>query len=50
MYEAGLLEKERRGTWIYYRLVSDRLEALRNALNVPEENFQSGKKEKFARV
>jgi ArsR family transcriptional regulator, arsenate/arsenite/antimonite-responsive transcriptional repressor len=30
MYEAGLLAKERRGTWIYYRLVPDRLAALKN--------------------
>jgi ArsR family transcriptional regulator, arsenate/arsenite/antimonite-responsive transcriptional repressor len=33
LYEAGLLEKERRGTWIYYRLVRDRIEALRKALS-----------------
>jgi ArsR family transcriptional regulator, arsenate/arsenite/antimonite-responsive transcriptional repressor len=32
MYEAGLLEKERRGTWIYYRIVPDRLAALRGIL------------------
>ncbi|HTL87980.1 MAG TPA: metalloregulator ArsR/SmtB family transcription factor [Leptolyngbya sp.] len=32
MYEAGLLEKERRGTWIYYRIVRDRLAALRDVL------------------
>jgi ArsR family transcriptional regulator, arsenate/arsenite/antimonite-responsive transcriptional repressor len=32
MYEAGLLEKERRGTWIYYRIVSAQLEALRGVL------------------
>jgi ArsR family transcriptional regulator len=32
MYEAGLLEKERRGTWIYYRVVQDRLTALREIL------------------
>jgi ArsR family transcriptional regulator, arsenate/arsenite/antimonite-responsive transcriptional repressor len=32
MYEAGLLTKERRGTWIYYRIVQDRLMALRDAL------------------
>ncbi|MBD1844157.1 helix-turn-helix transcriptional regulator [Cyanobacteria bacterium FACHB-63] len=33
MYEAGLLEKERRGTWIYYRIVPEQLEALRKALS-----------------
>jgi ArsR family transcriptional regulator len=29
MYEMGLLAKERRGTWIYYRIVQDRLAALK---------------------
>lgn len=38
MYEAGLLDKERRGTWIYYRLVPESLEALRNALVLPQQN------------
>jgi ArsR family transcriptional regulator, arsenate/arsenite/antimonite-responsive transcriptional repressor len=33
MYEAGLLEKERRGTWIYYRIVPEQLELLRKALS-----------------
>jgi ArsR family transcriptional regulator, arsenate/arsenite/antimonite-responsive transcriptional repressor len=33
MYEAGLLEKERRGTWIYYRIVQARLAALRDILS-----------------
>lgn len=33
MYEAGLLEKERRGTWIYYRIVQERLVALREVLS-----------------
>ncbi|MBW4444266.1 MAG: metalloregulator ArsR/SmtB family transcription factor [Plectolyngbya sp. WJT66-NPBG17] len=33
MYEAGLLEKERRGTWIYYRIVPERLTALRDVLS-----------------
>ncbi len=32
MYEAGLLEKERRGTWIFYRIVQERLAALRDVL------------------
>ena len=30
MYEAGLLTKDRRGTWIYYRVVTDRLSELRS--------------------
>jgi ArsR family transcriptional regulator len=36
MYEAGLLQKERRGTWIYYRLVPEQFEVLRNVLAMPE--------------
>ena len=35
--EAGLLERERRGTWMYYRLVPERVEALRQALALPAE-------------
>jgi ArsR family transcriptional regulator len=33
--DAGLLERERRGTWMYYRLVPDRVAALRDALALP---------------
>lgn len=33
MYEAGLLDRDRRGTWIYYRLVPDKLAMLREALS-----------------
>ena len=33
MYEAGLLQKERRGTWIYYRIVPAQLVALREVLS-----------------
>jgi ArsR family transcriptional regulator, arsenate/arsenite/antimonite-responsive transcriptional repressor len=36
LYEAGLLEKERRGTWIYYRLLPARFEILRKALTLPD--------------
>jgi ArsR family transcriptional regulator len=32
LYEAGLLAKERRGTWIYYRLLPEKLVMLREAL------------------
>jgi ArsR family transcriptional regulator len=35
LYEAGLLERERRGVWIYYRLVPARLQVLRDALGAP---------------
>jgi len=34
--EAGLLDRERRGMWVYYRLVPERLEAVRGALAVPK--------------
>lgn len=33
MYEAGLLTKERRGNWIYYRIVRERLAFLRKVLD-----------------
>lgn len=33
LYEAGLLSKERRGTWIYYGLLSDKLAMLRESLS-----------------
>ncbi len=33
MYEAGLLKKERRGNWIYYRIVRERLVFLRKVLD-----------------
>jgi len=33
--EAGLLERERRGTWMYYRLRLERLAELRDALAPP---------------
>jgi ArsR family transcriptional regulator, arsenate/arsenite/antimonite-responsive transcriptional repressor len=33
MYEAGLLTKERRGNWIYYRIVRERLTFLRKVLD-----------------
>jgi len=37
LYDAGLLERERRGTWVYYRIVPQRLSALREALLLPDE-------------
>jgi ArsR family transcriptional regulator len=33
LHEAGLLARERRGTWIYYRVVTDSLEAITDALS-----------------
>jgi ArsR family transcriptional regulator len=35
LYDAGLLGRTRRGTWIYYRLLPERLHALRDALGAP---------------
>lgn len=32
LYDAGLLEREKRGTWVYYRIVPDRLATLRDVL------------------
>jgi ArsR family transcriptional regulator, arsenate/arsenite/antimonite-responsive transcriptional repressor len=34
LYDAGLLDRERRGTWVYYRIVPERLMALRGALTL----------------
>ncbi|OYQ61743.1 transcriptional regulator [Pseudanabaena sp. SR411] len=33
LYEAGLLTKDRRGTWIYYRILPEKLAMLRDALS-----------------
>jgi ArsR family transcriptional regulator len=33
--EAGLLAREKRGTWVYYRLVPERVRAVRDALSLP---------------
>ena len=35
LFEAGLVDRERRGTWIYYRIVPQRFAALRVALALP---------------
>jgi ArsR family transcriptional regulator, arsenate/arsenite/antimonite-responsive transcriptional repressor len=32
LYEAGLVEREKRGSWVWYRAVPGRLEELRSAL------------------
>ena len=39
--DAGLLARERRGTWMFYRLVPERVEALRQALALPTERATS---------
>lgn len=33
LYETGLLDKERRGTWIYYRILPEKLAMLRESLS-----------------
>lgn len=38
LYGIGLLEREQRGTWVYYRLIHERIEALRNALVIPDQS------------
>jgi ArsR family transcriptional regulator, arsenate/arsenite/antimonite-responsive transcriptional repressor len=35
LFEAGLVDRERRGTWVYYRIVPERIAALRGALATP---------------
>lgn len=35
MHEAGLLAREKRGTWVYYRVVPAAIESLRAALALP---------------
>ena len=36
LLEAGLVTRERRGSWAYYRIVADALAPLRTALDPPE--------------
>lgn len=33
LFDAGLLERERRGPWVFYRLAPGRLDSLREALS-----------------
>jgi ArsR family transcriptional regulator len=35
LYEAGLVTRERRGTWIWYRVEPERIDAMRGALSTP---------------
>jgi ArsR family transcriptional regulator len=32
--QTGLLEREKRGTWVYYRVIPERLQALRDSLSL----------------
>lgn len=40
--EAGLIEGERRGTWVYYSPVHDQLHRLAQVLDVPAATARSG--------
>jgi ArsR family transcriptional regulator len=35
LFEAGLLGREKRGLWVYYRLIPARLQMLRDAIGAP---------------
>jgi ArsR family transcriptional regulator len=35
LFESGLLGREKRGLWVYYRLIPERLQGLRDALGAP---------------
>lgn len=35
LFDAGVLEREKRGAWVYYRVVHERIEAIRAALAPP---------------
>ena len=42
LYEAGLLGRDKRGLWVYYRLIPERLQMLRDALGAPAIGVQAG--------
>ena len=35
LYDAGLLGRDKRGTWVYYRIVPERMSELRDVLALP---------------
>ena len=37
LYEAGLVDRDKRGTWVWYRVVPGRLASLRTALGAPPQ-------------
>jgi ArsR family transcriptional regulator len=37
LHDVGLVERERRGAWVFYRLLPDRVRVLRDALALPGE-------------
>jgi ArsR family transcriptional regulator len=44
LHKAGLLEREKRGAWVYYRVVRDRLEAVRAALATRPSRARTAKR------
>jgi ArsR family transcriptional regulator len=51
LHEAGLLGRERRGSWVYYRIVPERLAALRDVLAPPPvREKRPGRRRAKARV
>jgi len=49
LFEAGLLGRERRGSWVYYRILPERMAALRDALAPPSDRAK-GKQRAHARA
>jgi ArsR family transcriptional regulator len=41
LFEAGLVGREKRGLWVYYWLVPERLQVLRTALGAPTVSLQA---------
>jgi len=44
LHQAGLLERDKRGAWVFYRVVPDRLEALQAALAAPAPRAKAAKR------
>jgi ArsR family transcriptional regulator len=42
LHAAGLLAREKRGLWVYYRLIPERLQILRDALGAPSIGRPAG--------
>jgi ArsR family transcriptional regulator len=48
LHDAGLLTRERRGTWVYYRIEPARIAALRDALVPPDAGEGSSRRRERA--
>jgi ArsR family transcriptional regulator len=44
LHDAGLLERDKRGAWVYYRVVPERLEAIRGALTTRAPRAREAKR------